>query len=65
MLLDAMEKFGRKDLECLVVNIVPQISPLCVATVLDVNLSKYAKHVEINFARLDEILYLHEFETAH
>ena len=59
-----MEKFGRNDLECLVVNLKADWT-LCVATLLDVNLSKYAKHVVIDLDNFNVKLYLHKSQTAH
>ena len=59
-----MEKFGRNDLECLVVHLEEPRRAECVATLLDVNLSKFAKHVVIDLAR-GRKLYLHKSQTAN
>ena len=60
-----MEKFGRNDLECLVVNLKPD-STICVATLLDLNLTKFAKHVVIDSDNTwGGKLYLHKPKTAN
>lgn len=61
---DVMEKFGRKDLECLVVHLT-HYSTLCVDTLLDKNLTNYAKHVVIDLGEDYGQLYLHRSQAAH
>ena len=44
-LIDALEKFGHLDLECLIVRYWSTISHSLIASVLNAKLTKYAKHV--------------------
>ena len=63
-LVDILEIFGLKDLECLVVSFKVLSSHYSVAALLYKNLTKYAKHVEL-VSQPRTKLYLYETQTAY